>query len=214
MSKEKRLVFGLGSGRCGTASLAYLMSLQESTLATHELHPVLPWEADLGRLTFRWQQMDHQSHLYDTVFDAGIYYFSYVDTLIRSWDTHEYAKQRYDLKFVCLKRNREEVIESFLRKFKRQKNNPLQDHSDPELTKDEWDLCFPKYDNSLSLSEAIGRFHDDYYEIAREKQESFSDHFRIFDTQSLNTKEGVNSILAFIGYDNPNIVTNIQKRKH
>lgn len=214
MTKEKRLIFGLGSGRCGSASLAYLLSQQESTLATHELHPILPWEPSSELLTFRWTQMDHQAHLYDTVFDAGIYYFGYVNSLIKSWQLHEYANKRYDLKFVCLKRNKDEVVKSFLNKFKRQNNNPLQDHNDPTLIKNEWDAAFPKYDTSLSLEEAIGRFYDDYYEIARDKQEEFPEHFKIFATDSLNTSDGVASILSFIGYQNPKIVTGIQKRKH
>ena len=98
--KKKKLVFGLGSGRCGSASLTFLLSQQESTLATHEMFPVLPWKVNTDTLTFKWTQMDHQAHLYDVVFDAGIYYFPYVQVLMKSWLSNEYSREKYDLKFV------------------------------------------------------------------------------------------------------------------
>jgi len=214
MINKKKLVFGLGTGRCGSASLTYLLSHQKSTLATHELFPVLPWDPDMGKLTYRWTQMDHQAHLHDVVFDAGIYYFSYVQTLIKSWKMHEYAKDRYDLRFICLKRKKEEVVKSFLRKFEKQKNNPLQDHNDKNLVVNEWDETFPKYPSDISLEEAIGFFYDDYYEVTDRYEEMHPDLFRTFNTNDLNTDDGVSSILNFVGYENPNIMTGIQKRKH
>jgi len=210
---KKKLIYGLGSGRCGTASLAYLMSLQESTHSSHELFPILPWKGDIEALTLKWTAMDHQAHLFDSVFDAGIYYLPYVQSLISGWKDHQYAQDRYDLRFICLKREKGEVVKSFLRKFKNQKNNPLQDHSDPELVKNEWDLSFPKY-NDVTLEEAIGFFYDDYYEIAHQYEKHNTEIFRIFNTESLNSEEGVKKILSFAGYENPVIKTNIQKRKH
>ena len=214
MTSKKKLVFGLGSGRCGTASLAFLLSQQESTFSSHELFPILPWKPDMSTLTYKWTQLDHQAHLYDVVFDAGIYYFSYVPALIKSWNMHEYAKQRYDLKFVCLKRDKESVVESFLLKFKKQNNNPLQDHGDDSLVVNEWDNSFPKYPNDLSLREAIERFYDDYYEIANQYSEIYPENFKIFDTNCLNSESGVTSLLRFIGYERFNVQTGIQKRKH
>ncbi len=214
MSKniKKKLVFGLGSGRCGTASLAYLMSQQESTHASHELFPLLPWEIDVEILQFKWNLMNHQSHLFDVIFDAGIYYFPYVIPLINSWKTHQYAQDRFDLRFICLKRDRAEVVKSFLRKFELQNNNPLQNHGNPDLAT-EWDLCFPKY-SGCSLEEAIGHFYDDYYRAVESIEKEYKDIFKLFDVEHLNSEEGVGKILNFVGYEDPKIITQIRKRQH
>lgn len=210
---EKRLVFGLGSGRCGTASLAYLMSKQESTHSSHELHPQLPWDPSTDFLTHKWITMDHQAHLFDTVFDSGSYFLPYVQILINSWNQNSYANNRYDIRFICMKRDKKKTVSSFLKKFKKQNNNPLQNHGDPNLVQNSWDLSFPKYDD-CSLKEALEKYYDDYYAAARDLEYKQPWAFRIFDVNSLNSESGVKSILEFAGYEKPEILTKIQKRKH
>jgi len=209
----KKLVFGLGSGRCGSASLAYLLSHQESTHASHELFPILPWKVNTTIMTKKWTGMDHQSHLFDVVTDSGSYFLPYVPVIFNSWHQHEYAKNRYGLKFICLKRDKEKTVQSYLNKFRKQNNNPLQNHNDPSIKTNEWDLCFPKYDG-ISLEEAISKYYDEYYSVCDFWESKYSPNFRIFSTETLNSKIGVEAILNFVGYENPNIVTGIQKRKH
>lgn len=210
---KKKLVFGLGTGRCGSASLAWLMSKQDNAHASHELFPILPWEKDLNLLTKKWEQLDHQSHLFDIVFDSGSYYFPYVPVLWNSWNTHDYAKERFDLRIVCLKRDKGKTIESYLRKFEKQNNNPLQNHDGTKYYKSEWDLSFPKFDG-MTIEEALSAYYDQYYEVCQFWSSKYSGVFKIFDTEALNSEAGVESILNFIGIENPQIVTNIQKRKH
>ena len=210
---KKKLVFGLGTGRCGSASLASLMSLQKNTHASHELFPILPWEHDLPLLTRKWEQLDHQSHLFDVVFDSGSYYFPYVPVLWNSWHQHDYARDRYDLRFVCLRRDKSETIKSYLTKFSKQNNNPLQNHNDPNLHTDEWDLSFPKYDG-ISLRQALSKYYDTYYATCQFWESKYTENFKVFNTACLNSEVGVKSILEFIGIEEPNVVTGIQKRKH
>tara|TARA_Y100001938_G_C8096454_1_gene438478 strand:- start:4312 stop:4947 length:636 start_codon:yes stop_codon:yes gene_type:complete len=210
---KKKLVFGIGTGRCGSASLAYLMSHQIDAHASHELFPILPWETDLNLLTKKWEQLDHQSHLFDVVFDSGSYYFPYVPILFNSWSQHDYANQRFDLKIVCLKRDKNQTIQSYLRKFEKQNNNPLQNHDGTKYYKSEWDLSFPKYDG-VSIEESLSLYYDQYYSVCDFWESKYSGDFKIFNTEALNTTQGVKSILEFIGIENPKIVTNIQKRKH
>jgi len=109
-----------------------------------------------------------------------------------------------------LKRDRESVINSFYAKFKRQNNNPLQNHGDPNLKVDEWDRAFPKYDD-MCLEDAIGQYYDDYYKKARSYELLYPDNVKIFDTSELNIENGVRSILEFVGVENPNIVVGIKK---
>ena len=40
-----RVLLGIGTGRCGTLSLADLLSHQPGTRVTHECRPTLPWTA-------------------------------------------------------------------------------------------------------------------------------------------------------------------------
>ena len=42
----RRLVIGLGTGRCGTVSLSRLLNAQPDAQVRHELRPYLPWAVD------------------------------------------------------------------------------------------------------------------------------------------------------------------------
>jgi len=119
--RKKRIIFGLGSGRCGTSSLAYLLNAQEGALVSHELSPILPWDFDQNGIQFRWDQLNHQAGTYPVVGDVGIYYIPYVSFLISSLNT--LLSESHVFKFIILKREKEAVVESYVRKFKRQGSN-------------------------------------------------------------------------------------------
>ena len=209
--EKKKVVFGLGCGRCGSASLAYLLNSQEGALVGHELGPVMPWNAsDLTGIQFRWEQLQHQSHLYPIVGDVGIYYLPYIPMLMKSYELVPFINQNYIIKFIILKRDREEVVESFLKKFAKQNNNPLQTEKEEGVRSDEWDECFPKYDG-VSLKEAIGLFYDDYYKESEQLVQAHPGNVCIFPMDSLNTDAGVLQILNFVGIDEPRILTAIRK---
>jgi hypothetical protein len=210
--RKKKFVFGMGSGCCGTASLALLLNSQPNALVSHELAPILTWDNREGKdlMQFRYGQLDHQSHLYDLVGDVGLYYVSYIGFLMKSLTEVEVLRNGYDFKFIVLKRDRESVINSFYAKFKRQNNNPLQNHNDPNLKTDEWDRAFPKYDDMI-LEDAIGQYYDDYYKKARSYELLYPDNVKLFNTSDLNDENGVRSILEFVGVEIPNIVVGIKK---
>jgi len=46
----RKLIIGLGTGRCGTMSLSKLLSMQENTIVSHETGTPLPWDFDLASL--------------------------------------------------------------------------------------------------------------------------------------------------------------------
>jgi len=213
VANKKKVIFGLGSGRCGTASLAYLLNDQKDAFIGHEMPPVLPWDtSDLTGLQFRWDQMQHQSHLYSMVGDVGIYYLPYIPTLIRSHDSIPFINQNYVIKFIILQRDRKEVINSFMKKFIRQNNNPLQTEKAPGTVVDEWDECFPKYDG-VTLRDAVGMFYDDYYKESERLSLLHPDIVSIFPVDNLNTEEGVLQILDFVGVDDPRILVSIKKNE-
>ena len=213
MPAKKKVIFGLGSGRCGTASLAYLLNDQEGAWIGHETGPVLPWDvSDLAGIQFRWEQLQHQSHLYSTVGDVGIYYLPYISMLMQSHEQIAFINQNYTLKFIVLQRDKNEVVESFLEKFRRQNNNPLQINKAPGTKADEWDECFPKYEG-VSLKNAIEMFYDDYYEESEKMVRVYPDNVRVFSVNNLNTEEGVLQIFNFAGIENPRVTTSIRKNK-
>tara|TARA_R110000765_G_C18659850_1_gene576649 strand:+ start:12 stop:662 length:651 start_codon:yes stop_codon:yes gene_type:complete len=208
--RKKKLIFCLGTGRCATSSMAFLLNSQHSSLFTHELFPILPWENEKDRcdrtnslIQFKFNQLTHQSHNYDIVGDSGSYYLPYVEVFARSIMHSE----EFDFKFIILKRDKLETIESFKTKFKRQNNNPLQNHSGP---KNEWDASFPKYDE-CSLDDAIEKYYDDYYSTSAELSEKFPKNVRIFNSEILNSDKGLTSLFEFLDIENPLMLKNIRK---
>ena len=208
---KRNLVFGLGPGRCGSASLAWLLNEQEGALVSHELFPILPWHTDdNATIQFRWEQLHHQSHLHNTTGDVGSYYLPWISFLLNSWAAIPHLRDSFNFRFIVLKRPVEELVPSFLLKFERQNNNPLQDHSGAERVINEWDACFPKY-NDVSLEEATRAYCEDYYARAETYQEKYPEQVKIFDMNSLNTEDGVKSILDFAGVKNQRVITNVVK---
>src|SRR2546423_307998 len=134
--QERRILLGIGSGRCGTRSLANLLNRQPGTQVTHEEPPRLPWRIPHDRaMTHRLAQIE------PIVGDVASYFLPYVQQAI------EYSP---GIRIVCLKRPREEVIDSFCRWL--DKVHPLPTnhwaarpalgwHHEPI-----WTRIFPQYD--------------------------------------------------------------------
>ena len=202
----------MGCGCCGTASLALLLNSQDNALVSHEMQPILPWDTKQGKgiMQYKYGQLDHQGHLFDLVGDVGCYYLPYIGFLMKSLNEVSVLKQGYDFKFIIMKREKAKVVESFLKKFKRQNNNPLQNHGNEKIKVDEWDKSFPKYDN-MSPREAIEKYYDDYYKIADVFEERHPDNVKIFDIDYLNSHEGVSEILEFVDVKNKHIISGIKK---
>ena len=211
---KRKFVFGMGTGCCGTASLAYLLNSQENAFVGHELFPILPWSTDkTARLFFmnsKWEQLNHESHLYDLVGDVGFYYLPYVRFLMYNLEEEKIGED-VDFKFIVLKRNKKEVIDAYIEKFKRQSNNPLQ-INDFRARRDMWDMCYPKYEN-VSLPIAIECYYEDYYAETDYLMNKWPNHVKLVDISDLNTHVGVNNILDFVGVSNKKIIVNARKNK-
>lgn len=175
-------VVGLGTGRCGTKSLTELLR-RNGFDAVHERKPALSWGGDNPARHFR-----KASEMFA---DVGFYYLPYVRWLM----------ERYpEMRFVCLKRDREGTIDSFCR-MRPPETNWFSVEGEP----DGWDRSFPNY--NCEFGEAVGRFWDDYY---REAESLQGERFRVCTTESLNCPRGVADILRFVGVEQPTIVTGIR----
>lgn len=210
MSSSTRLfLLGLGSGRCGTLSLARLLNQQPNAHVTHEARPLLPWNAK-NRDTLVAERIARfntaQARL---VGDVASFYLPYVERFISLVP---------DLRVVCLWRDREEVVESFAR-WSDQAHSAPADHwsvrPQPGLFHDPvWSTIFPKYDVA-SREEGIRRYWDEYYENAEELVRKFPGNVRIFDMEaSLNTEPGQREVLRFVGLRNEEHVLQVGLRTH
>lgn len=181
-----RLVVGLGSGRCGTHSLADLLGGQPGTTALHQPDPCLPWHTDPG-----WYA--HVRELVaatpgPVVALVAWYYLNYVELLLRD---HPGAR------FVCLKRERSATVASVMRltpEFDHWSSRPAR-----ESPTTQWRHLFPSYDVEDKAT-ALGLYHDEYYGIAEDLERRHPGSVRVFPTEALNDPAGVDAILDFAGY--------------
>tara|TARA_B110000503_G_scaffold34861_2_gene56923 strand:- start:49236 stop:49919 length:684 start_codon:yes stop_codon:yes gene_type:complete len=144
--------------------------------------------------------------------DIAFYYLNYIDELF------EVAPQCVA---VCMKRDREATVGSWLKKSAigrwrslwladRLKSwltrmpfyteyNFWQDHDGSHWMKEPvWDSCFPKFE-AASKKEAIEMYWDYYYLEADRLQKKYPGRFKIFDVRDLSDSEGQKRILSLLG---------------
>jgi hypothetical protein len=234
------IVIGLGSGRSGTASLAHLLNSQKNAMCFHELNPscmrfrgtVQPAlntvrefsdilsggdpsrvTADLSRrVTIEPYESLSKMEKVDLIGDIAMYYISYVSDIL---------KENPETRFVCLKRDKDATVQSWIRKttirrwrsrkissylYSKMSGTPYyteynfwQEHDRPEIAKDPiWDKCFPKFLAS-SKKDAIAQYWDYYYSEASRLAKLYPDNFKIVDLEALNTNDGQLEVLSHCG---------------
>jgi len=190
VGSDQRLIFGLGSGRCGTKSLSSLLRSQADSCITHEGEPFLPWLADPGQLDARMQAFAQTGAA--VAGDVAFFLLPYVPMI---W------KRDPEARFVCLQRERATCLESLIAKMQQAKTNLYQHHDGRRWrSRLPAERQLPKYDHAATMEHAIGRYYDDYYHQAQWFATDRPEHFRIFPMTDLNTTEGVEGILNFAGY--------------
>ena len=175
----------MGSGRCGTTSLADLLSYQQDCRVTHEYSPV-PWVFDpkawdwaTGRILSRLTPYERK-----VTGDVGYYWLPYVE---------HWIKLRNNTKFICLWRDKKEVMDSMWQ-FSRGLN------VDPH---NEWYRMYPYYPN-VSKYDAIGLMWEDYMKISKAWLEKYPDKFMLVHMdKALNDEYSQRKMLKFVGFKNP-----------
>jgi hypothetical protein len=234
------IVIGLGSGRSGTASLAKLLNAQRDALCFHEMNPscvrfhgtprpilntidefqTIVDGGDPSMLTVDLSR-PVAAEAYDAlcrmervrlVGDIAFYYLSYVELI---------ARHNPNVRFVCLKRDRQATIESWLRKStigrwpsKRladrlaslitrtpyhTAHNPWMQHDGLDWAVDDvWDKCFPKFPGP-TRTEAIAQYYDYYYAETDRLAALLPERFRLVHTDELSAPTMQRALLAFCG---------------
>jgi hypothetical protein len=194
-SSPPTIVLGMGTGRCGTHTLAELLNAQQDAVVTHEQPPLLVWSARDARTAIAARiGRIKRTRAQRLIGDVASFYLPYVDAAIALEPS---------IRVVVLERPREEVVESFVRWLDRVHALPLNHwaaepapgwHHDPV-----WSRIFPKYPIA-DREEAIRRYWDEYHETATTLAKRFPENVRIFPMhETLNTDTGVADLLSFVG---------------
>ena len=192
---DKRLIFGIGTGRCGSVSLSTLLDRQASSNVSHEKW-LMPWECDYQLLNEHLSNITTGAGNSVVVGDVGSYYLPYVQEIIEQFP---------NTKFVCMKRDIRLCIDIMMVKHGRL--NMFQDDDSPPNS---WRPMNPTFPNSFTKRQAAAAYYDMYYKTAAELQSLYPDNLAIFDTECLNTEAGVASILKFCGYADPDIIVGLK----
>lgn len=190
---QKPLILGVGSGRCGTHSLAALLDAQGGVACSHELRPILPWDDSYAPyLAERFACIRQRPA--QIVGDVSGQYLNYLpqalaDPLVR---------------VIGLKRDREETVESFVRwKTRNTKGNPWNSFSlnrRPPTTEGvlHWQMAHPRYPSD-DLRECLRLYWTEYYQRLEAIAAAHPGRVRIYATDALNDQAMVRQMLSFVG---------------
>lgn len=183
---EKNIIFGLGTGRCGTVSLSKLLSSQEDCAITHELSKFrLPWEKNVNQFDFIMNSINSRSQKF--IGDVGFYYLPYVEEILKNKNS----------KIIILKREKQKVISSYVKKTTSM--NHWNEHDGKHWLFNSWDHCFPKF-KTRTKEEAISKYYDHYYDLC---QRISQENCFWINTEDLNNESVCLEMLKWCGFENP-----------
>ena len=191
------MIIGLGTGRCGTQSLSRFLSNQPGMIVLHEGaiggydHP-FRWQGDHDRVRSWIEGLPDLLGHPACCGDVGMYFLPYCEFLIA---VHP------GIRFVCIERNRDEVVESFVRHTPGR--HPWTHHDGSRWRIDPvWDFTYPKFDEP-DKRKAAGLYWDLYHAEVTRLVALYPDRVSRYPTDSLNSREGRIAILDFVGYQGP-----------
>jgi len=193
------IVLGCGTGRCGTKSLAEFLDQQPNSEVSHEFGQQLRWnKKDCDLFEKRLEIWTLNGGIRG---DVALWYLPYIEILVREeiYQNEVFSFQLHDIinkfRVVCLKRDREETVQSFIKH--QNSGNTFQEKggSWPEV-----DRAFPTYPDDLTQEKAISEYWHDYYETA-EWISDMVDWFEIFQLEELsNSNKRRAELLDFLEF--------------
>lgn len=201
LARKVQIVIGLGTGRCGTLSLARLLDRQPNARVQHEPevdNALFEWEAPaVKRAQCVSRQLDEFRKWGRPLVGAVHYvYLPYA---------RDYIAQDPSVKFVVLKRPRHEVVASYLRKVGGCNHwQPRADGKQPTR----WERTYPTFcDPGLSKAEAIGMYWDLYAAEVAVLCQAYPQSVRCYSHEAvLNDAATQEEMLSWLGVDQPNLV--------
>ena len=206
---NKKVILGIGTGRCGTVSLSDLLNQQENAFFSHELkikiqkevdyNIPLPWQYDKKKFDSDWHSILNYDGKY--VGDVSMFWLPYLEKIL---DNSE------GLKVICLQRDKQEVVNSYLKKT--EGRNHWIKHDGKQWDSCPWDKSYPNFEAS-NKEDALKKYWDYYYELVDDLIKKYPDRIKIFQMKDLNNAKQVEDLLVFAGFENKRIISNIQKNK-
>lgn len=143
LPKPGTLVLGLGSGRCGSTSLAWALAGVEGICATHENPPTVHWLPAPEQLAAHCRRFRLLLDRFEAVFDSAHWWLNGLDQMAGEFD---------GLKMIGLKRDADACARSFLQVKGTGPGsiNHWADHDGTFWKLALWDRFYPSY--------ALGRF--------------------------------------------------------
>lgn len=169
----KRIIIGLGTGRCGTRSLSEFLSKQPNTKVTHESIKF----RTLGNPLPEFDKLMS----YDGDYIGDVAYW-WVKKLWLPMENHPWCKA------ICLWRRDDEVVESFWN-FKKQADKSIQQA---------W-YAYP-FDSDKPNKDAIARAVRKYRALENRLFKMYPGRIERFRTEDLNNEDKLNGLLDWLEY--------------
>jgi len=203
---KTRLIVGVGSGRCGTHSLARLLYLQENTVSTHERYnEMIRWNCPKNLWPLRlWRDTKAKGPLVRA--DISLSWTPHIGTFL-DWAEQE---DRF-LRIVGMKRDRDEVVNSYIDAKLEDTNHWTYPPKKPDEKTHPWDEAYPSCVKTHDKRRGIELFWEKVYNIIEHYAEK-DNRVKVFNIDALNSEKGVSSILDFCGYESKNVKTSIKIR--
>ncbi len=205
------LVIGIGTGRCGTVSLARLLNKQDGCKVTHEAEPLMPWlkeeatqeEREILRRVYgledpmqpyriHAERFKERLKTHRLVGDVASFWLPYLDNI---------AEDFPDFKVIALIRaDKQAFVESFVKKTGGEDGvNHWIDHDGTKWQRNIWSMIHPSYD-AETKREALGRYYDDYNRAIMEMAKEH-DNVLVVRMEDLSSHEEQDRIFAFLGIE-------------
>lgn len=167
------LIFGCGMPKSGLKELSKILSKCKKVNVKYQYKDILPHKYNPGKLRIKIESLRKLRG--ELVGDVGHYYLSYVEDLIRI----------YNSRVVCLKEDRKEIIKL----MKELDHNPYHQKVDEESK------GFPYY--AKELDTATGYYWDGYYKLIERLRSRIPHRLLILESKELKTEEGIKKLFDF-----------------
>ncbi len=200
LNHEGQIVLGLGTGRCGSTSLAAAFRSVENSLSTHENPPMIFWQPEKEQLDFHMRRLGLLSRYFPLVFDAAHWWLNAVDT---------FFERLPQGKIVGLHRDMDACVTSFL-KVKGIESGTFNHWALPNngaWRTSVWDPCYPSYavseglesNHSVAKGTQIQRYVETYNRQLQELARARPGQVMLISTESLDQTQVADRLEEFVG---------------
>lgn len=169
MKKSNKIIIGLGSGRCGTQSLAKFLNIPHQGR-------VYSWQGD-DKIDFDF--------LAENGGDVGSYYLRYINQIV-----NHFGSER--VRFVCLRRNMKDTVDSFQKLIKDNKVDVFKQKFMPDID-----------EPNLSERQRLEIYYNLYYKTIIDFRVLGIKNIKIFDLDELNNPKNIKDFIGDWDYNEP-----------